>query len=71
VVLTTRAKAGGGFEWHIDKRIRIMDDFVKALEWAEQDLFFGQLTEHLRDMAEFDVNTGLRDQELCGLQWAW
>lgn len=22
-------------------------------------------------MAEFDVNTGLRDQELCGLKWAW
>ncbi len=38
---------------------------------AEQDLFFAKLTEHLRDMAEFDVNTGLRDQELCGLQWAW
>jgi integrase len=22
-------------------------------------------------MALFDVNTGLRDQELCGLQWSW
>ncbi len=22
-------------------------------------------------MAEFDVNTRLRDQELCGLKWAW
>jgi hypothetical protein len=22
-------------------------------------------------MALFDVNTGLRDQELCSLQWSW
>ena len=22
-------------------------------------------------MSLFDVNTGLRDQELCGLEWAW
>ena len=39
--------------------------------WAEQDSFSGKLTEHLRDMAEFDVNTGLRDHELCGLKWVW
>jgi integrase len=26
---------------------------------------------HLRTMALFDVNTGLRDQELCGLEWVW
>ena len=32
---------------------------------------FGELSEHLRTMAVFDVNTGLREQELCGLKWAW
>jgi integrase len=41
------------------------------LSWAEQDLLFGELTDHLRDIAEFDLNTGLRDQELCGLKWNW
>jgi len=41
------------------------------LSWAEQDLLFGELTDHLRDIAEFDLNTGLRDQELCGPKWNW
>ena len=55
--------------------IQLLDDSnartAYPISWAEQDLFFGKLAEHLRDMAEFDANTGLRDQELCGLQWAW
>jgi len=29
--LIRRPKTGGGFEWHIDKGSRIMDDFVRAL----------------------------------------
>jgi integrase len=55
--------------------IQLLDDSnartAYPISWAEQDSFFAKLTEHLRDMAAFDVNTGLRDQELCGLQWAW
>jgi len=55
--------------------IQLLDDSdartAYPISWAEQDLFFGKLAEHLREMAEFDVNTGLRDQELCGLKWAW
>jgi integrase len=34
-------------------------------------LLFEELTEHLRDVAGFNLNTGLRDQELCGLKWSW
>jgi integrase len=41
------------------------------LDWDEQKLLFSELAVHLRTMALFDVNTGLRDQELCGLEWAW
>ncbi len=41
------------------------------LDWSEQRLLFGQLAVHLELMSLFDVNTGLRDEELCGLQWAW
>lgn len=41
------------------------------LDWEEQQLLFSELAPHLQRMALFDVNTGLRDQELCNLQWSW
>jgi integrase len=41
------------------------------LDWAEQDLMLSELTPLLKDMAEFGVNSGLRDQGICGLKWSW
>ena len=41
------------------------------LDWDEQQLLFSELAPHLQRMALFDVHTGLRDQELCSLQWSW
>lgn len=41
------------------------------LDWKEQSLLFKELAPHLERMALFDVNTGLRDQELCALEWSW
>ena len=41
------------------------------LEWQEQAQFFAELPAHLERMALFDVNTGLRSAELCGLRWSW
>jgi integrase len=41
------------------------------LDESEQSLLFGELAPHLSQMASFAVNTGVRDQELCGLEWAW
>lgn len=41
------------------------------LAWEEQDLLFGELPEFNRAMAVFKVNTGMRDQEVCSLQWSW
>lgn len=41
------------------------------LDWPEQRLLFSELAAHLQTMALFDVNTGLRDEELCALEWAW
>jgi integrase len=41
------------------------------LSWEEQDIFFGKLPLYLRRMSLFKVNTGLRDQEVCKLQWEW
>jgi integrase len=32
-------------------------------------LWFQELPDHLACMALFKVNTGLREQEVCGLKW--
>jgi len=41
------------------------------LSWEEQDILFPELPSHLQMMALFNVNTGLRDDNVCGLRWAW
>jgi integrase len=41
------------------------------LSWAEQARLFRELPLHLANMALFKVNTGCRDEEVCGLKWAW
>lgn len=41
------------------------------LSWEEQDTLFEKLPLCLRRMALFKVNTGCRDQEVCGLKWEW
>lgn len=41
------------------------------LTWEEQNLLFKALPDYLKNMALFKVNTGCRDQEVCGLRWEW
>jgi integrase len=41
------------------------------LTWEEQHRLFAELPPHLKNMALFAVNTGCRDQEICGLRWEW
>lgn len=41
------------------------------LAWDEQIALFERLPSHLRRMALFAVNTGTREQEVCGLRWRW
>lgn len=43
----------------------------RPITWDEQDALFPQLPPHLQRMALFDVNTGLRDENVCGLRWDW
>ena len=41
------------------------------LSWEEQVRLFRELPPHLAHMALFKVNTGTREQEVCGLRWEW
>lgn len=41
------------------------------LTWAEQRMLFAELPAHLARMCLYAVNTGCRDEEICGLKWAW
>jgi len=41
------------------------------ITWKEQDTLFRKLPTHLGRMALFAVNTGLRDSNVCGLEWTW
>ena len=41
------------------------------LSWDEQDRLFRRLPTHLARIALFAINTGLRQSNLCGLQWMW
>lgn len=43
----------------------------RPISWDEQDLLFPLLPTHLQVMALFSVNTGLRDENVCGLRWSW
>lgn len=41
------------------------------LRWDEQEKFFAKLPDHLRVLADFGVNTGIREAMICGLRWDW
>lgn len=41
------------------------------ITWDEQKRLFAELPSHLERMAVFAVNTGLRDENVCGLRWSW
>lgn len=49
----------------VDKRL------PRPISWAEQANLFPRLPPHLADMCEFTVNTGARDENVCGLMWRW
>jgi integrase len=41
------------------------------ITWEEQDKLFPRLPAHLARMVLFAVNTGLRNNNVCGLEWTW
>lgn len=65
-----------GLTWLISApRIRLLPEHDRRracpLNWDEQDRLFAELPQHLRRMALFKVNVGLRDTEVCRLRWEW
>jgi integrase len=42
-----------------------------ALSWEQQDQLFSLLPDYLHNACLFKVNTGLRNQEVCTLEWNW
>lgn len=41
------------------------------IDWQQQAKLLTELPRHLQDMVEFAVNTGARDENVCGLRWDW
>lgn len=41
------------------------------ITWDEQDRLFSKLPARLARMVLFAVNTGLRESNVCGLEWMW
>ena len=41
------------------------------ITWAEQATLLTRLPSHLQETVEFAVNTGARDENVCGLRWEW
>ena len=41
------------------------------ITWDEQDRLFSKLPSRLARMVLFAVNTGLRESNVCGLEWSW
>lgn len=43
----------------------------RPLSWAEQSKLLPLLPSHIERMALFALNTGARDENVCGLKWEW
>lgn len=43
----------------------------RPMSWADQAELMKHLPGHLQRMVTFAVNTGARDENVCGLRWSW
>jgi integrase len=65
-----------GMTWlHSAPKIKLFRETDKRppypLSWDEQMALFSMLPPYLVKMALFAVNSGCREQEICGLKWDW
>jgi integrase len=54
--------------------IEMMDENRRQpypISWEEQRQLFAQLPPHIERPALFAINTGARDDNVCGLRWQW
>lgn len=63
-----------GMTWLATSPLIEMQDWGDAtpaypLSWEEQQRLLNELAAHLQRMALFAVNTGTRQEEVCGLKW--
>ena len=43
----------------------------RPINWAEQARLIQRLPDHLKRMVLYTLNTGARDDNVCGLRWDW
>lgn len=43
----------------------------RPITWSEQERLLKGMPKYLAEMSLFALQTGLRDQEICGLRWEW
>ena len=65
-----------GMTWLSSAPLIEMQDWGDArppypLSWEEQERLLTKLPAHLQRMVLFAVNTGTRQEEICGLKWNW
>jgi integrase len=53
----------------LDERAQKREPY--PISWAEQARLLPRLAAHHQEMVEFAVNTGARDENICGLRWEW
>jgi len=74
VVRAVLNRAEQEWEW-LDKapKIRLLAEPKRRIRWLthdEADTLLGTLPDHIKDMAQFTLCTGLRESNVTGLKWA-
>lgn len=77
VIRAARVWREGGRTWlPAAPLIEMLDEQAQRrppypITWSEQARLLTRLPGHLQDTAEFSLNTGARDRNVCGLLWEW
>ncbi len=76
VVGVLKAVLNAAVEWEwldrvpVTKRAKVVQKRTRWLTQAEAERLLAELSEHLADMARFELETGLRRSNVAGLQWS-
>jgi integrase len=76
VIGVMKAVLNAAVEWEwldrapVTKRPKVVSKRIRWLTQAEAERLLAELPDHLRDMARFSLETGLRRSNVTGLQWS-